>query len=371
MAKKQSQKKRTGTLYRRWKGKDYSIDDPIAKDKGSIWLKYDLHGKTTRKSLKTSDLQEAEAERDRIMLPLQLADEIESSAQLELRTKQAQQKLNAVMQSQNPPTTIEDAWETYLGSHERPDSGERTLKDYATHWRKFCSWLSDAQPDILQLKDITNIVASQYASHLMKENLSANTFNKRINFLKLLCKTLAEPARMESNPFDKIKSKKLKTESKRELTQHELKTILESANGDLKLLLYIGTFTGLRLGDCATLKWGEVDMDKLLIRRIPNKTQSRNPKPVMIGIDGPLYALLNQTPLKKRKGSVLPHYAADYATDPSKLSNVVQRHYEKCDIQTHKDGTGIIKIPDPDNPKKLKKIDTGKRAVVSVLGPRV
>ena len=55
MAKKTSQKKRTGTLYRRLKGRDYSIDDPAASG-GTIWLQYRSNGKTYRESLKTSDL---------------------------------------------------------------------------------------------------------------------------------------------------------------------------------------------------------------------------------------------------------------------------------------------------------------------------
>jgi len=52
-------RRRTGTLYRRWKGKKYPPDDPAAKDKGSIYLKYKVGGKTIVTRLGTSNLAEA------------------------------------------------------------------------------------------------------------------------------------------------------------------------------------------------------------------------------------------------------------------------------------------------------------------------
>ncbi len=77
------------------------------------------------------------------------------------------------------------------------------------------------------------------------------------------------------SPFSKVRKKNLKTNTRRELTLAELKEILEAANADLQTLLYLGTFTGLRLGDCCTLKWGETDLDRGLIRRgsITNEIQ--------------------------------------------------------------------------------------------------
>ena len=49
-------------------------------------------------------------------------------------------------------------------------------------------------------------------------------------------------------------------------------------------LFALGVYSGLRLGDCATLRWPEVDMVRGIICRIPNKTARRNPKPVLVPI---------------------------------------------------------------------------------------
>ena len=69
------------------------------------------------------------------MLPLQIADEAESTAQLALKASQAQQKLDHVLEEKNPPLTVYDAWDAYLTSHERPDSGKATLANYSRQWK--------------------------------------------------------------------------------------------------------------------------------------------------------------------------------------------------------------------------------------------
>ena len=61
----------------------------------------------------------------------------------------------------------------------------------------------------------------------------------------------------------------------------ELKEILEGATGDLQTLLFIGTFTGLRLGDCCTLKWGEVDLDRGLIEGINTQNLEQRKKELL------------------------------------------------------------------------------------------
>jgi len=115
-------------------------------------------------------------------------------------------------------------------------------------------------------------------------------------------------------------------------------------------LLALGIYSGLRLGDCATLRWGEVDLPRGMIRRIPNKTARRNPKPVIVPIHPILRDLLAVTPLSKRTEYVLPEMAALYASSVCAVTDRVQHHLKTCGITLHKPGTG----------------KDGKRAVIEV-----
>jgi integrase len=140
------------------------------------------------------------------------------------------------------------------------------------------------------------------------------------------------------------------TNSRRELTIDELRKICQAATGELRTLLALGIYSGLRLGDCATLRWGEVDLPRVMMRRIPNKTARRNPKPVIVPIHPILRDMLASTPLKQRGEYVLPEMAALYAHNICAVTDKVQGHFKACGITLHKPGTG----------------KDGKRAVIEV-----
>jgi integrase len=359
---------RKGTLYRRWKGKKYAIDDPEAKEQGTIWLRYTVAGKKIEASLGTANIAIAKKQQDTVMRPLELASAKEALMQIEVRLKQNQSEEHKEWVKQNPPLNLSEAWDAYVKSPERPDSGEDTLRHYKTYWVGFSSWLELNYPRIKCLCEVTSEIAQKYAAQINSRGLSANTYNKHTSFLRLFFRVVAEAAQINKNPFDKIRRKKLITNARRELTIAELRDILEKAEGDLQTLFFIGTFTGLRLGDCCTLKWSEVDLDRQLIRRVQNKTASKKQKPVLIGIPSALLAKLSETPLGHRKGYVVPKYAGLYTrrsengalTCQAQITREIQDHFMGCGIQTHKEGTGYIEDENGDS------VSTGKRAVVEV-----
>ncbi len=365
--------KGSGRLYKRdAQGREYP---PTSKTAGVFWLQYTVQGKRTRQCLTgkdgkpITDLREAEAERKRLTAPMRAGKREEQLQSLTAALVQAGTERIEATDAAAPLLRIADAWDAYLQSPERPDTGPDTLRYYETYWKKgFMPWLSENAKDVQSLRDITPKHAQDYAATLNGETASPNTYNKHTAFLKLFFRVLADVAGLKENPFDKIRRKALKTASRRELTIAELKALLESATGELQTLLYIGTFTGLRLGDCCTLTWGETDLDRGLIKRIPNKTAKRR-KPVLIGIPAALHQKLSETPPNKRKGYVLPGYAETYnyrnaegrPVKQPDISNEIQEHFTACGFQTHKAGTGFIT-----NPETGKKEYTGKRAVLEV-----
>ncbi len=362
----------TGRLYKRSKGgKEYSSD---SKTPGVFWIQYTngtkLNGKgkqipnrvrhalTGTDGKPITDLRKAEAERKRLTAPLRAGKRADQIQALTASLKQAEAVEVQAVEDAAPILPIVEAWEAYLQNPDRPDSGDGTLRNYAGHWKRFCEWIKKTEPNTHCLREITHKTAQDYAATLNGGTVSPNTYNKHTSFLKLFFRVLLDDAGLKENPFEKIRRKNLKTESRRELTLAELKEILETASGDLQTLLYLGTFTGLRLGDCCTLKWGETDLDRGLIRRVPNKT-AKNRKPVLVGIPAALHKKLSETPKTKRKGYVLPRFAElyTYRNETGRLSkqpfvsNEIQKIFTDCEIQTHKEGTGK---------------GTGKRAVVEV-----
>ncbi len=313
-----------------------------------FWVDFTVDGKRFRHALKdvdgskVTDRQTAQKLLDDLINPFKLHDKAEQFRQLADTVKSFEKKTAEALEISNPPLEITNAWDAYINAANRPDSGERTLLNYKGHFKAFSKWVYTQPGQIVYMRDISCDIAGKYAAFLTSSGKGANTYNKHIGFLKMFYRVLEDQARIKENPFYKITLKKFKIEGRRELTIEELYKILDKSEGNLNLLLSLGIFTGLRLGDCCTLQWGEVDLIKRVIRRIPNKTARKNPKPVLIGIPAPLYDLLIEIPSKQRRGFLLPKLASAYNNVNKRPTMIrkIQAHFEACGIQTHKPGTG-------------------------------
>ena len=218
------------------------------------------------------------------------------------------------------------------------------------------------------MKDVKEEDAKAFSRNLLSR-FTANTHNKYIVLFTHIFQVLERPAQIESNPFElvrKVPSRKMKAQmnSRRELTVEEMRTVISKATGELRTLFVLGMYTGLRLGDCATLRWSEIDLSRQLIIRKPLKTRNTTGIKVKIGIPKPLHRVLEEHEpcLSKRRGFVLADMAVDYQRQKgAALTKIIQEHFCECGIETQRHGTG--KMIDPETGKK---ISTGVRAITEV-----
>jgi integrase len=340
-------KKRTGYLFKRG---------------GVYWLRYTVDGKRFAHSLKTTNKREAEAAAEKEMAPMRAADTVETLKAVQTRLADATTTAERLADEASPPLAIRRAWDQYLESETRPRSGPQTLNQYEGHFDAFARWLTAQHPEAANLRDISPDMAAGFVRHLEAERrLSGNRINKHVRFLRTFFRVMAKRARITANPFADIAPRRHLVQSKRPLTIEELRTAISAAKGELQTLFMLGTFTGLRLADAATLQWGEVDLARCIIRRIPRKT-ARTGKAVIIGL--PAYLAGHLAALKRRGPFVLPDTAAEYEANPPALSQRIQGHLGKCGIDTVKPGTGYQTTSGPDGKPIVK--HTGKRAVVLV-----
>jgi len=383
-----TRKHRSGYLYKR--GADGEYIPANDKKPGVYYLQYRIAGKKHRQCLDTSDPDEAEQKRLKIMAPFMVSDEKEAIRTMKQRLEAADEKLAEINRERNPPLTVDHAWQAYVASVNRPDSGPRTLKGYASQWTLFAEWIKERHPSCVPLANIGRDIAETYAGYLLhkdtfpvsvspapssgeeqkptagrvKPAFSTNTYNKHIRVLELVFRVLADKAGLTMNPWSNIARKTEIKDSRRELTVKELNTICNNASGELQVLLALGIYTGLRLGDCCTLRWSEVDIDRRIILRVPNKTSRRKDIPVHIPIHPTLFAVLEQKPARERQGYVLPGFAAKYQNNSSDVAKELRLFFIACGIQVHKDNTGFKMVKG--KRKRQRRVHTGTRAVVEV-----
>lgn len=380
MAKLKRSKKGMGHLFKMHGGRQYAAD---WKGPGAFWLAYKpgkdckriVQPLTTADGKPVYDRAEAEAARMRLVGPGLAGDRVEALREtLTVKLATARADLAETRIASAPGVRIADAWETYerLPRTARPDSGPGTMQQYAFQFARFERWAAEHHPEAAALKDMNEDHAAAYAADLQAAGLSGATVNKHVGLLKLVFRTLAKQAGLRFNVWETLRPAKHRPRGRRELSTEELRRVCGSAAGELRLLLALGIYSGLRLADCALLRWDEIDFAQGALLVTPAKTARTSGKQVRIPIHPTLRAMLEEVHKAASGEYVLTDTAATYAGRPDTVTDRVQRHFWANGIDCHAKGTGqqlerdAAGEPVRDEKGRVKFELTRRRAVVSV-----
>jgi integrase len=228
---------------------------------------------------------------------------------------------------------LADALRRFRAMPHRQHRGPRREAQIDSIWADFQSWAFSR--GLRSLQDVRPEDTVAYAGHLGQEGRyrrsvpnrsgaaeydnpstawSARTFNCHRDTLHQVFAALADASGVRDNPWDAVPRRRKDTVARQTFTDAELAGILATGDAWARPLLWLGAHTGLRLGDCATLRWREVDLDRGWIHRRQSKTGGE----VSIPLLPELREMLASLP---RDGEdVLPDQAATYRHDPNRVS---------------------------------------------------
>ena len=106
-----------------------------------------------------------------------MADEAAALQAIAGKPEGRKAELAKLDEQQNPPLPLAQVWSQYMGSPNRPDSGEETLYGYECQWTTFAEWLAKRHPEILALRQVTKDVAEEYADARPEGNNGRATRN--------------------------------------------------------------------------------------------------------------------------------------------------------------------------------------------------
>ena len=239
---------------------------------------------------------------------------------------------------------LEDAWAVYMSSPHRPDMEKSTLAAKRMMWGHFLKWIGTHYPGLRLVDEVTPQAAESFLGYLRLGH-AASTYNNRLCALREIFRIVLKREQIGVTPFDGIPLRHDDSHTRRELTVDEVRRLLEIADGGMPgkggghspmyLLFSVGIYTGLRLGDCATLKWKSVDLAHGILQVVPNKTKRylRN-RPVTIPIHPALMSLLKEIPEDGRREYVMPRVAACYRDSRPRLSSQLKRIFDEAGIET-------------------------------------
>ena len=299
------------------------------------YARWTINGKVFKVSTGKTNEREAESRLADLMKPYVLEDEKALAQSVAAHIAGTEAEIQKIEDEKAEELRIADAWIAFTKSKNRPDTGAATLHMYELQFAAFEDWASKRTPPVTLMREVDKDIASDFVGYLDASRFTNNTINKYAQLLQLVWRVLQQKDhRITLNPWtkDNITRKKIKKteQGRRELTLAELKTICNAAMGELATLLALGLFTGMRLGDCCTLRWGETDLDRSEIKKVLRKSGTE----VQIPIHMELLKVLRVAEESKDGPYVLPEISAAYLKRNQTVVARIQKHFADCGIVT-------------------------------------
>jgi len=278
---------------------------------GNYYFRYQINGQRKAVSLKTKNKKEAIIKAQEI-IPLV------KSTTTEMISAHIKHARGLVKRKKS--LALAEAWEVYSLHHERATPATVSEQNgYKSTFAEFMAFVGDKE---IEINDITPEISDQFAQHLRGNELAVDTHNRKIRRLKKIFEVLKD-YRGSSNPFD-IKSlrRKEREEQDKQLRrlsfnreqEAKLLKVLKDDNyivknkAEIRVVYYLGMFTGQRLKDCVLLQWNKVDLNR---KRIWVK-QFKTGKEVTIPMSPQLFEVLTEAKDWKVDHYVCPNVAKRY-----------------------------------------------------------
>jgi integrase len=242
------------------------------------------NGRRVQRSTKQTDRKKAQ----------QVADKWEAATRGRVTARQTQRVIADLYRDITGERLVFPTVREYFNSwvaRKKPETSPGTHDFYRGKTQRFLDWLgnrADQQIALITRDDILAFRACELG------RVAPRSVNHAIKFLRMVFKTAREDGKYhDENPASGVKVAKITEGSRRRgFTIPEIRRVLENANDEWRSLIYLGLYTGQRLGDLARLTWQNVDLTRDEIRFVSRKTG----RTMIIPIASPLRAEIENLP---------------------------------------------------------------------------
>lgn len=232
---------------------------------------------------------------------------------------------------------VDEIWNVFSKKLKHDDVESSTAKVYEVAVCMMARWM---KAKVKYANDITPKIAEEYLDEL-SSSIGAATYNTRLVLFKRIWKSLHAEYQLCADTWENFKKKKTTKSSRRTVNNIEIGKVLAKADSfDMKLLLAIGIYTGLRISDCALLKWNDIDFEHKLMKVIPIKTKKHMDAPIEIPIHPTLLSMLHEATNDSE-------YVSEENANAYKhghLSGQVVELFKQCGIETSRKENGKTKM---------------------------
>jgi len=296
----------------------------------------DEHGRRVRKSTKTTDRAEATKIAEAWA---ELARDAREGSLTETRCREKVSSFrDMIARMYRSATGSELAFQTCRGyindwlENVKTDVDASTFRSYEMIVTGFLDYLG-ARAD-KQIEDITPGDIRKWRDGLKSRGLSATTVNGHLKVVRIPFKRAHDLGHIPVNVCGPKAVGNVRDDAedtqKDVFTSEQLGQLLDAApTEDWRGLILCGYFTGMRLSDCAELRWGSVDMGKQILTVKTRKTGTK----VVIPIHERLLAWLRKQTRGIERAPVFPTLAGVDTGGRQGLSTAFKRIMKQAKIK--------------------------------------
>ncbi len=283
----------------------------------------DRHGKQQRRSTKAAERATAQ----RLALEWEQVERLARSGQA--TAVQFQKVVSEVAERVTgealPCPTVEAYFKEWLDSLQRRIA-ERTLERYRNSARRFVESLGvNAQQP---LRCLTPKLIEQFISRRLDKGLAPGTVILDVKILGIALRRAETYNLIDRNPVPVAKLPKNVVSERGVFSAEDVQRLLDAApDREWKTLILLGFYLGARLGDCATMRWENVDLDKGLIVYKAQKTDRVVCVPMHLNFANHLAGIPGDA-----EGFLCPKLAAQRIGGKSGLSEVFIRIVRRAGV---------------------------------------
>ncbi len=243
---------------------------------------------------------------------LAVAMEYERASKLarrgELVEAQAREVLKDIMKRADmgeslQTVSIKSHFDTWLAS-KRDRKSEGTGERYGVAVAEFLKTLGNRAS-----KNLTSLTAAdvqRFLDHRTAKGLAPKTVNVDVKIIRGALNAARRQGLITTNPAEAVELPEAIGMERGTFTPAEVKMLVDTAEGEWKLLIMLAYFTGARLSDCCRMQWEDVDLTEETL----TYTQAKTGAKVTAPLHPDLLARLNTLAgTDKPEVFILPHMA--------------------------------------------------------------
>jgi integrase len=213
-------------------------------------------GRRILRSTKQQDRQSA----------LAVAMEFERASKLarrgELVEAQAREVLKDIMKRADMGETLQTVsikshFDTWLAS-KKTRNADSTGERYGTAVAEFLKSLGNRASK--NLTSLTVADVQRFLDQRTEKGLAPKTLNVDVKIIRGALNTARRQGLIPNNPAEAVELPEAKSMERGTFTPAEVKMLVDTADGEWKLLILFAYFTGARLSDCCRMQWEDVDL---------------------------------------------------------------------------------------------------------------